>query len=258
MSRLHSWTIKLCPTYPYGYRHNIISVLMRQEKGRQHVPQKPTCLSHEQVQRLLAHVRECADQARRCGTTRAIVDELIIVILLETGLRPQELRTLRIADTPAHHGEAHLQVRGNSGVRARAIAVSAETADMLRRYVHLYRVGAASTDALILSERGTPFGYISLYSKVHRIGREAGLGRLSPAVLRHTFVVRLYESRQDLRLVQEQAGHTRLKSTARRVRPRRPALRCDACNRTMAPSTGEKIDSGQLLCPSCLGDLRNS
>lgn len=231
---------------------------MQKEKSRQHVPQQTTCLSQEQVQRLLAHVRERADQARRCGATRAIVDELIIVILLQTGLRPQELRALRIADTPTPPGEPHLQVRKSPGVRARAIAVPAETADMLQRYVHLYRADAPSSDPLILSERGTPFGYISLYSKVRRIGREAGLGRLSPAVLRHTFVVRLYESRQDLRLVQEQAGHARLKSTALQVRPRRPVLRCDACNRTMAPSTGEKIDSGQLLCPSCLGDLRNS
>jgi integrase/recombinase XerD len=231
---------------------------MREEKSGQFARQKTSCLSQEQTQRLLAHVRERADQARRCGATRAIVDELIIVILLETGLRPPELRALRIADTPAQHGEPHLQVRRTSGVRARAITIPQETAEMLRRYVHLYRAGAPASEPLILSERGTPFGYISLYSKVRRIGQEAGLGKLSPAMLRHTFVVRLYESRQDLRLVQEQAGHARLKSTARQVRPRRPALRCDACNRAMAPDTGEKIDSGQLLCPRCLKELRNA
>jgi integrase/recombinase XerD len=231
---------------------------MGKEKSRQHVPQQTACLSQEQVQRLLAHVRERADQARRCGATRAIVDELIIVILLQTGLRPQELRALRIADTPTHPGEPHLQVRKGPGVRARAIAVPAETADMLHRYVHLYRADAPSSEPLILSERGTPFGYISLYSKVRRIGREAGLGRLSPAMLRHTFLVRLYESRQDLRLVQEQAGHAQLKSTARRVRPRRPVQRCDVCNKAMAPGAGEKIDSGQVLCPGCLRELRNS
>ena len=180
------------------------------------------------------------------------------MILLETGLRPQELRVLRIADTPAQHGEPHLQVRKTTGVRARTITIPLETAQMLRQYVHLYRADAPASDPLILSERGTPFGYISLYSKVRRIGREAGLGRLSPAMLRRTFLVRLYESRQDLRLVQEQAGHARLKSTARQVRPRRPALHCDACNGTMAPGTGAKIDSGQLLCPSCLRELRNS
>lgn len=129
---------------------------------------------------------------------------------------------------------------------------------MLRQYVHLYRADAPSSAPLVLSERGTPFGYISLYSKVRRIGQEASLARLSPAMLRHTFVVRLYESRQDLRLVQEQAGHARLKSTARQVRPRRPAPRCDACNRTMASGSGERIDSGQILCPRCLKDLRNA
>jgi integrase/recombinase XerD len=255
-SRPHLWTIKVWPNSSYVWAYNLISFFMRKKKGRQHVPQKTTCLSQEQVQHLLAHVRERADQARLAGATRAIVDELVILILLQTGLRPQELRSLRIADTPAHHGKPHLQVRNNSGVTDRMVTVSQEMDRMLQRYVHLYRANAQATDLLILSERGTPFGYISLYSKVRRIGQEAGLGRLSPAMLRHTFLVRLYEKEQDLRLVQEQAGHARLKSTARQVRPCRPAPRCDACNRTIAPGTGETIDSGQLLCPSCLRDLR--
>ena len=230
---------------------------MRREESRQHVPRKTTCLSEEQVQRLLQYVRERAQQARLAGTTRAIVDELVIWILLQTGLRPQELRRLRVEDAPAHHGEPHLHVQNSSSVSVRAIPVSQEMAQVLQRYVHLYRTDAQPTDPLILSERGGPFGYISLYSKLRRIGQAAGVGRLSPSILRHTFLVRLYEREQDLRLVQEQAGHARLKSTARHVRPRRPLLRCEVCNRTMVPGTGETIDSGQLLCRSCLRDLRN-
>ena len=54
------------------------------------------------------------------------MDELIIVILLETGLQPQELHTLRIADLPAHHGKPHLHVPYGVGCGPNSPAMPAE------------------------------------------------------------------------------------------------------------------------------------
>jgi integrase len=209
------------------------------------------------VQRLLSHIRQHGDKARRDGTTRPVVDEITILILLHAGLRPQELRALRIADTPAHHGKPELHVRGVSGKPPRVVLIPHEVVPTFQRFVQLYRKGAQPGDRLLLSERATPFSYMSLYSKVRRIGKESGITPLHPALLRQTFLVRLYEKEQDLRLVQEQAGHARIKNTARHVRPRQPVSTCDACGKPVAPGQGERIDSGQLLCQSCLSDLRN-
>jgi integrase len=214
------------------------------------------CLTQAQAQQLLAHVRAQADQAKRRGGSRAIVDEIIVLILLHAGLRPQELCSLRIADTPVRHGQAHLRVRGGRAGTERTVAIPPEMVPVLQRFVQLHRKGAAPRDLLLLSERGTPFSYMSLYSKVRRIGQEASLACLHPGVLRHTFLVRLYEKEQDLRLVQDQAGHVRLKSTVRHLRPRRVRQHCEACNASLPPGVGVRIDSGQLLCPACLRELR--
>lgn len=214
-------------------------------------------LSQAHMHKLLAHIRTRADQARLAGTTRAIVDELVVLTLLHAGLRPGELCALRIADTPAGHGKPELHVRPGPDTPGRVVHIPEETLHTFERFVRLHRVKARPKDLLLRSERGTPFSYMSLYSKVRRIGREAGVGKLHPAMLRQTFLVRLYESERDLRLVQEQAGHAQLKTTARHVRPRRSTRKCDACGVMLTPRAGRTIDSGQLLCPSCLRELRS-
>lgn len=214
-------------------------------------------LSAAQVQTLLSQVRQRADRARREGTTRAVVDEIVILILLRAGLRAQEACALRIADTPAHHGRPELHVCDLSGTTTRVVLLPLELVPVFQRFVRGHRKGARPSEPLLLSERGTPFSYMSLYSKVRRIGQESGITVLHPALLRHAFLVQLYDEQQDLRFVQEQAGHAHVKSTARHIRPHRVARRCDACGKPVATGRAETIDSGQLLCSRCLRDLRS-
>jgi site-specific recombinase XerD len=227
------------------------------KKRRQQKTDSTARLSETQLQRLVAHVQEHADAARRSGGSRAIVDEIIVLALLGAGLRPQELCALRVADTPAHHGQPELHVQAGPARAHRIVTIPQEMAGTFQRFVRLHRSGAKPGERLLVSERGTPFSYMSLYSKVRRIGQEAGVAPLYPAMLRHAFVVRLYEKERDLRLVQQQAGHARIKTTARHVRPRQLRPRCDACNRPVPAGQGERIDSGQLLCPNCLHELRH-
>jgi site-specific recombinase XerD len=231
--------------------------LVMSKKCKQQKTESTARLSETQVQRLVAHVQEQASAARQSGGSRAIVDEIIMLALLHAGLRPQELCALRVADTPAHHGQPELRVQAGPAGAQRVVAVPQEMVATFQRFVRLHRSGAKPSERLLVSERGTPFSYMSLYSKVRRIGQEAGVAPLYPAMLRHAFVVRLYKKEQDLRLVQQQAGHTRIKSTARHIRPRRTRERCDACNRPVPPGRGERIDSGQFLCPNCLHELRH-
>ena len=55
-------------------------------------------LSETQLKKLLRYVTEKANLARQNGTKRPIVDELIILLLVETGLSASELCNLNIAD----------------------------------------------------------------------------------------------------------------------------------------------------------------
>ena len=244
-------------------------------RGTPHQRQ-PRFLSAAELAGLLTSVARKAEQARRTGSSRPVTDELIVLLLAEMGLRASELCALRIGDLPPVDGRNEVWIRPFRGNRGRAMKISPKTGDTLWKYVRLYRRGAKPNDPLFLSERGTPFSYMSLYSKVRKLGREGGVVRLSPGVLRRTFLVSLYGREQDLRLVQEQAGHASVKTTARFLRARagqQPrahpaddgasdrtpmAVVCDACARRTPRTMATRIDSGQVLCPDCLRDLRST
>lgn len=172
------------------------------------------CLSEIELERLLAYVRERADSARRRGTTRAVIDEVLVLLLVNAGLRATELCNLTIGDLVTEQDASILRVRDASGNVSRAVAVTSEMAAHLRRFVDLYRQDAKSNDPLLVNERGARLAYISIFSKVKRIGRQAGIGNLHPRILRSTYVVRLYDREQDLRFVQQQAGHASARTTA--------------------------------------------
>lgn len=158
--------------------------------------------------------RRIADLARQRGSTRAIVDELIITLLVNSGLRANELCSLNIEDLPVSHGKEAIWIRNGKGNIARAVEISPKIAKRLERFVKLYRKGAKPKEPLLMSERGKRFIYMSLYSKIKKIGEKAGIGKLHPHMLRHTYLVRLYNVEHDLRFVQDQAGHASPTTTA--------------------------------------------
>jgi site-specific recombinase XerC len=238
---------------------------------------KLKCLLPTELQMLLSYVKSQADSARERGTMRAIVDELVVLLLTRAGLRANEISALKLEDLPTGHGENSLWIRNVKGKVLRKVDISEDFARLLTRFVRLYRKGAKKNDSLLETERGNPFGYMSLYSKVRRIGEQAGIGKLNPNILRYTYIVRLYEEVQDLRYVQEQTGYTSRRTLAKYLRKDSrknmsskkvdtkltkqgsvkqksrllgPAEICEACGTTTAH--GRRIESGQFICHECL------
>jgi integrase len=215
-------------------------------------------LTEEESRHLLSYVKNQADSARKTGASRAVVDEIIINMLLIGGLRANELCSLQIKDLPVIHGENSIWIRNTDEQVIRKVSISAEFVELLARFVTLYRKKARNEDFLLQSERDNPFSYFSLYSKVKRIEANSKIGPLSPAILRHTYVIRLYNAEQDLRYVQDQAGYTSCRSMTKYVKTDKidtgfKAIQiCQACSAKIAPGMGKRIESGQLLCPDCL------
>jgi site-specific recombinase XerC len=243
---------------------------LRAERGRA-APRE--FLSEAHLRKLLLYVQERADLARQKGTTRPIVDELIILLLVNTGLRASELSNLNIADLPQNHDKNVILVRNAKGNITRSIEITSEMADSIAKFVKLYREGAKPDEPLFISERGNRLSYISLYNKVKTIGGRAEIGKLHPNMLRLTFIVNLYNAEHDLRFVQNQAGHANRKTTAMNIRANcnreqkvetisQELLQhieiCEACGRSISRENGTKIDSGQILCDDCLNELRKS
>ena len=178
----------------------------------------------------------------RRGSRRAATNQLVVELLLGSGLRAAELCNLQVRDLPMSHGKDVIYVRDGKGQISRSIEIPHVLSEKLRQFVKVYRKGAKPASAVVASERGyrlincktyrkltkrgrwriikerkehnSRLTYASLYRKVKRIGEKAGIGRLTPHMLRHTYLYLLYNVEQDIRFVQDQAGHASPTTTA--------------------------------------------
>jgi len=178
-------------------------------------------LSIEEEKRLRNHVDKCAEG----GSVRAVVNRMIIMILLDAGLRASELVMLRIADTPAGHGKDAIWVDYGKGAVDRVVDIPRALSREIRRFVRLYRKSAKPGSALIASEAGyrrlkdhgiversCRLTYNALYYRVRRIGQAAGV-RLYPHKCRHTFAMKTYNVAEDTFFTQDQLGHRSVETT---------------------------------------------
>jgi site-specific recombinase XerC len=84
----------------------------------------------------------------------------------------------------------------------------------LERFMRFYRKGAKPKSPLLVSTNGKRMIYRTIYEKCRKLGRQSGVGKLHPHMLRHTYLTRLYNVEHDLRFVQDQAGHASPTMTA--------------------------------------------
>lgn len=192
-------------------------------------------LSEQQIGKLLRYL----GTGSKAGGQRAAVNEFIVIILLYTGLRAEELLSLRICDLPCYHGKDLIEVQDGKGDVSRSVVIAEWLSDTIRVFVREHRKGAKPNSILIPCEKGfrrvilrrtrmkegkriikttversCRMIYQSLWERLRRIGYRAQIGRLTPHMLRHTYLTNLYNEGQDLRFVQDQAGHADPKTTA--------------------------------------------
>jgi integrase len=171
-------------------------------------------LSKDQLKKLRRYVRDQADAARERGSYRNIVNEIIVELLVNTGLRASELCKLNIADLPISHGKDSVWVRNGKGNVVRTVDINESLKNRIARYIKLHRKNSKPNSPLFLSEWSGRISYQGLYTRIKRIGDRAGIGKLHPHMLRHTYLTRLYNTEHDLRFVQDQAGHASPTTTA--------------------------------------------
>ena len=170
-------------------------------------------LSDDQLRKLRQHVKDDADLARARGSHRNVINEIIVELLVNTGLRAMELCNLNISDLPVSHGKDGIWVRNGKGNVTRTVDIPEQLKKRLARYVRLYRKRAKPDSPVFLSEQKNRIKYQGLYTRIKRVGERAGI-ELYPHMLRHTYLTRLYNVEHDLRFVQDQAGHASPETTA--------------------------------------------
>jgi integrase len=92
-----------------------------------------------QLKKLRQYVKDKADLARVRGGSRGIIDELIVELLVNTGLRASKLCDLNISDLPIKHGKECIWIRDGKGKVSRSVEISEKLKKRLKRFVKPYR-----------------------------------------------------------------------------------------------------------------------
>lgn len=175
-----------------------------QTGGYRRAKRLPKALSVEALEQLLA----LPDAATPTG----LRDRALMELIYGAGLRVSEAVGLRLAELDLD--SAALTVTGKRE-KTRWIPLPAETIHWIERYLHDSRPKLAkSTSALlILSDRGKPMLRQTVLARLAAYAKAAGLEKVSPHTLRHTYAVHLLRGGADLRAVQELLGHESIATT---------------------------------------------
>ena len=158
---------------------------------------KERFLSEEEEAALLS---VCSPEPRRVVETGLL-----------TGFRRQELISLRPEDMDFARGTLTVAAAYSKNGESRTFPLT----DRLRAIIEEALAARGNIPTVFRTEAGEPWTRYGLSQAFARACRRAGLERLGPHVMRHTFASRLVMTGVDLRTVQELLGHKSITMTMR-------------------------------------------
>ena len=166
----------------------------------------PKALSNDEITKLLA--------PELPETPESLRDQAILELAYASGLRLSELKNLRLEQLHLDAGFINVIGKGN---KERVVPVGRKAVEALNRYLSAGRpklVRPHSPANVFLTKRGTPFASVTLWLRIKRRVRRAGVSRnITPHMLRHSFATHLLEHGADLRVIQELLGHANISTT---------------------------------------------
>jgi integrase/recombinase XerD len=193
----------------------------------------PGVLSPNQVKRLLAAPEP---EANPEVVPLWLRDRALLELIYACGLRASEAARVGVDDL--HRDLRVVKVTGK-GEKQRLVPIGKPAEAALDVYLEecrprLVRPERLDKGRMLLSRTGRPLERVAVWQIVKRNARKAGLEKVYPHVLRHSFATHLLMGGADLRTVQEMLGHadiattqiythvdkSRLKDVHRRYHPR--------------------------------------
>lgn len=166
----------------------------------------PKSLSSEEIDRLL--------RLPALPTDHDACDQAALELAYASGLRLSELTHIRLEQLNLDAGFVNVIGKGN---KERIVPVGSQAVRALQRYLESARprlVKPRSTAHVFLTSRGTAFSPVTLWRRVKKRARLAGIERnITPHMLRHSFATHLLEHGADLRVIQELLGHAQISTT---------------------------------------------
>jgi integrase/recombinase XerD len=146
------------------------------------------------------------------NTHLGIRDRAIIELLYATGVRVSELVNLRVYDVSLER--ALLSCRGK-GSKQRYIPLGRSAIASLDAYLKIRHalLENCASDTLFVRKKKGMMSRQDVWSLLRRYAKSAGLDRVSPHGIRHTFASHLIQRGADSRAVQALLGHSDLSTT---------------------------------------------
>ena len=148
-------------------------------------------------------------------------DASLVLFMLNTGLRLSETLNLCLDDVHLSERKGQIFIRRGKGNKQRTIHLNSDALKAIEEWLKIrpkhpennFVFFALETDSSkALSSR-------SVQRAVRRLGEDAGLPKLSPHTLRHTFAKNLVNSGVSLEKIAALLGHTNLNTTRIYITP---------------------------------------
>lgn len=138
-------------------------------------------------------------------------DRLILSLFYHTGMRLNELITLKEKHADIYNSQLKVLGKGN---KERIIPVSAELMKEIQDYIADKPTRQKDTDNLFTNEKGKALYPKYVYNTVkHYLSTVTTQNKKSPHILRHTFATHLMNNGAELNAVKELLGHSSLAAT---------------------------------------------
>ncbi len=146
-------------------------------------------------------------------------DLAIVEIFLNTGVRVAELVAICWRDVETSPNKGVLTIRAGKGRKWRTVPLN-KTARRAFAVLKTLAGGRVDPDTRVFKSQreGGDLSIRGVESMVARYGARAGLGKLAPHALRHTYAYRLIEQMVDIVSIARLLGHKSVQTTMRYLR----------------------------------------
>ncbi len=161
--------------------------------------QPATPLTPAQIEALLA-------AAHSTRSSIAKRDVAIVHLLVHAGLRVAEVVDLQMDDVAFDFPGVHLSVRDGRGNGSRDMPLPDAACTALNNWL-VIRPKTANYPNVFLSQEGRPISARTVQRIVARCARDAGIGHVTPQLLRRTYAHQLWQQTRDIELLRTRLGH---------------------------------------------------
>jgi integrase/recombinase XerD len=189
--------------YEEGLLPNDLSSSIKLPVTRKSLPRNvPSCDQMQQILEKAAPVNALT-----------IRDRALLEFLYATGIRSEELRTIKLSDYNLHEHTVFIKGKGSY---ERIVPVGAWVEPYMLSYLEKSRpnlISKQATELLFVSKNGNALSKSNVWKIVKHYAALAGVEKVMPHGFRHACATHLLQNGADIRIVQELLGHHSLAST---------------------------------------------